>query len=474
MHEDGYSQSEIAKATKLSRPTVRKYIEKDDFNEPLPAEGRRPSKLDPYVRTVLDWLEEDKRVRPKQRHTAKRVYDRLKDETGFDGSYSLVQRFVKGRKAQKGGGGFLDLVWHPATVQVDFGQADFYVMGAQSCLHYLVVTFPYSNVALAQLFKGENAECVCEGLRRIFEHVGGVPRRAVFDNATGVGKRVCEGIRLTELFSRFQLHYGFEAAFCNANSGHEKGNVENAVGTLRRNLFVPVPDIHDIATYNKALLEECMGRAAAAHYRKGETCRALFEEDAHALAPLPQKPFSCVRYQAYKADKYGNVTVDGRHRYSTSPTFAMTPLTVAFGSDDVRIYGRDGSLVAEHARLYGPGPQESIDPSSSLRALARRPGAWHNSQVRDSLPDCLRDYIDAQGKDVVKECLATLAEVSADTDYPTAVKACRDIYEQTGGMARSNVAVHAARLKDGGVPEYGDCTDLAVYDQVYGPSGAVA
>jgi transposase len=472
MHNDGYSVSEIANATKLSRPTVRKYIEVDDFNQPTPAERKRPSKLDPYIDTILGWLEDDKKARRKQRHTAKRIYDRLRTEMGFAGSYSTVQRFVKDLRAVNGSGGFLDLVWQPASIQVDFGQADFYIMGTLTCMHYLVVTFPYSNVALAQLFKGENAECVCEGLRRIFEYVGGVPDRAVFDNATGIGKRVCDEIRLTELFSRFQLHYGFTVTFCNVNSGHEKGSVENAVGTLRRNLFVPVPDIQNVAIYNKNLLGECMGRAVAVHYRKGEQCRALFEEDAWALAPLPQKPFACVRYQGYKTDGYGTVIVGGHHRYSTSPGMATSTVTVAFGADDVWVYDATGSLIAEHVRLYGEEPKESVDPSSSLRTLLRRPGAWKNSQVRASLPDALRNHIDAQDRDMVKECLATLAEVSASAGYDMAVKASWGVYQRTGQMRLSDVSLYAARLTGPGVADYEDDVDLNIYDQVFAATGA--
>jgi transposase len=473
MHNDGYSVSEIAKSLKLSRPTVRKYIGTDDFSQPMPTKTKRPSKLDPYIEVILGWLEEDKKARHKQRHTAKRIFDRLLSETDYDGSYSLVQRFIRGLKAARGDGGYLDLVWQPASMQVDFGQADFYVLGSLTCLHYLVVTFPYSNVALAQLFKGENAECVCEGLRRIFEYVGGVSQRAVFDNAAGIGKRVCDAVRLTELFARFQLHYGFEATFCNVNSGREKGSVENAVGTLRRNLFVPVPDIQNISIYNKNLLEECMGRALAVHYRKGEQCRALFEEDAYALSALPEKPFACVRYQGYKTDKHGNVVVGGRHRYSTSASMALTSVTVAFGADDVWVYDRNGSLVAEHTRLYGEAPAESIDPSSSLRTLMRRPGAWKNSQVRAALPDSLRNYIDAQDKDVIKECLATLVEVCAQSDYPTAVKASWGVYQRTGQMRLSDVSLYAARLTGSGITDYEDDVDLDVYDQVYAGISAV-
>ena len=96
-------------------------------------------------------------------------------------SYSTVRRYVKGWKdAHRGeGDGFLDQVGLPADMQVDFGQADFYVVGVRTRLHHLVCDFPFSNMGLAQVFPGETAECVCEGLMSVFRYIGGVPARIV-------------------------------------------------------------------------------------------------------------------------------------------------------------------------------------------------------------------------------------------------------------------------------------------------------
>ena len=104
-----------------------------------------------------------------------------------------------------GGDGFLDQVGLPADMQVDFGQADFYVVGVRTRLHHLVCDFPFSNVGLAQVFPGENAECVCEGLMAVFSYICGVPRRIVFDNATGVGRKMCGVIRTSKLFAAFWI-----------------------------------------------------------------------------------------------------------------------------------------------------------------------------------------------------------------------------------------------------------------------------
>jgi transposase len=204
--------------------------------------------------TTDSWLDDDCMNWRKQRHTAVRVYVRLIDERGYEGSYSTVQRYVKQRREEmarerdrRDAEGFLQLSWLPGEIQVDFGEADFRVRGVTTRGKYLTVTFPHSNVGLTQVFWGETAECVCQGLRNVFEFVGGVPRRAVFDNATEVGRRVGGEVRTSELFRLFAAHYGLDYTFTNPYSGNEKGNVENKVGCHRRNLFVPVPSFHDVA-----------------------------------------------------------------------------------------------------------------------------------------------------------------------------------------------------------------------------------
>jgi transposase len=101
-YETGQSQRQIARETGLSRSTVAKYIEKDDFSPQVPQRKSRPSKLDPYKPLIASWLEEDKSVWRKQRHSAQRIYDRLRAETDFDGSYSIVQAYCGFRRIRTG------------------------------------------------------------------------------------------------------------------------------------------------------------------------------------------------------------------------------------------------------------------------------------------------------------------------------------------------------------------------------------
>lgn len=205
------------------------------------------------------WLGEDQRRPRKQRHTAKRIFDRLVDEHGCTGTYSPAQRFVKKRTARDRttGEGFTELVWPAGTVQVDFGQAEALIARVRQVLHLLVVTFPFSSMRFVQAYRGETAECVCHGLRTVFDHIG-APRHLVFENATGIGRRVVTKVVESKLFAAFKLHCRAESRYCNPYSGHEKGNVENAVGFLRRNLMVPEPEAASLTGLNEVLLAGAM------------------------------------------------------------------------------------------------------------------------------------------------------------------------------------------------------------------------
>lgn len=295
----------IARAVGASEPTVRKRAGMKGLSpEPPRRRGPESEVLAPYEETVGSRLDDDCGNWRRRRHTATRVYVRLRDEEGYTGSRSTARRHARRRREEmarerdrRDAEGFLTLRWLPGEVQVDFGEADFRVRGVVTRGKYLTVTFPHPDVGLTQVFWGETAECVCQGLRNVLGFVGGVPRRAVFDNATEVGRRVGGEARTSELFRRFAAHYGLDHAFTNPCSGNEKGNVENKVGCHRRNLFVPVPSFHDARAFNRRLLEDCLDLSEGKrHYRLGTPESELFGEDREALSPLPPAAFSCARW----------------------------------------------------------------------------------------------------------------------------------------------------------------------------------
>lgn len=213
----GVSWREIARRLGVSRDTVRKYATMEDCS-PKPAAGKgRRSLIDAYSGTVDSWLSADRLMPRKQRHTARRVYARLVEEEGFEGSYSSVQRYVKRWREEhrSDGDGYLELDWSAGVMQVDFGEAVATIGGGDVKVHCLVATFPHSNMRYVAAMPGENAECVCEGLTRIFDHIGMVPRVLVLDNATGAGHRVAwNKVTVVRVFAMFCDHYRLETRFC--------------------------------------------------------------------------------------------------------------------------------------------------------------------------------------------------------------------------------------------------------------------
>lgn len=463
----GYNITEIAKITCNDPKTIRKYLKEEDFSPVPPTVDQKPSILDDFKAKVDKILEEDKHVWFKQRHTAQRIYERLVEEDGFTGSYNTVQRYVKKVRGIVNTTAKNELIWDAGTAQVDFGEADFNIKGHLYRMKYLVVSFPYSNNGFCQVFGGETSECVCQGLKNIFEYIGKVPHTLIFDNATGVGRRVGDTIHETLLFQQFRAHYKTVVKFCNPYAGYEKGNVENKVGYIRANTFVPVPVINNIDDYNKSLLDEHIKKACEIHYKKGVLISELFKDDLAAMGSLPTKPFEVCTYKWFNADGYGKVCLDGKHYYSTKPENARKKVLVGIYANTIRVLEENGAMLVEHERQYGDKRTDLCDYSTSISQLLSTPGSWHNSGIRQEAPNILRDYMDTLSKKELKSNIKILYDLSQTHDMSTAFKAMALSLEQ-GSINICDAAVLADRIEGYGIdtpPETGP--SLSVYDQAF-------
>lgn len=431
-YEQGKNLTEIAIIMNCDWRTVRKYVDKENFNSPPPTPASakiHESKLDPFKPLIDEWLRADKLAPRKQRHTAKRVFKRLKDEAAdFDCSYRLVALYVKQKKEDlklKKTEGYIPLNHNPGEAQADFGTANFYENGR---LHenakYLVLSFPYSNGGFLQLNYGENMECLLEGLIAIFEYLGGVPTEVWFDNTSTIVSKIIKGggRNLTERFQRFCEHYRIKPVFMNPESGWEKGNVENKVGYLRRNELVPVPRFPKLAEKNKDLLECCQTDMQREHYDKDHFISELFEEDKARLLPLPSVPFDAALYTTASTDKYGKFTLEGgKHRYSASPAFCESIVNPKITSSTVFVMDADMHEVVLHKRLYGE-EHERMDWLPYLTYIARKPRSLRNSGIYDMMPKTMQMYMDNCENKERGRVLKILAELTERTGFTSAVK----------------------------------------------------
>ena len=274
-----------------------------------------------------------------------------------------------------------------------------------------------------QLFKSTNQECLLEGLKAIFEHIGGVPTAIWFDNMSTVVKKIKEyGERdLTNGFLRFMMHYGFQSNFCNPNSGHEKGSVENKVGYHRRNMLVPVPEFKDLKEFNKELLLKCDQDMNRMHYKGYGMSKDLFQEDKQEFFRLPKVSFEVYLHEFVKADKYGKVKFDGRI-YSTTPNMARRQVVVKASVYDIEILDMDWNFIIKHRRLYGD-EKESMNWIPYLELTSKRPTALKYTGLYNELPQILRDYLNKSNYEGKKEALKLLTKMTVAAGFETAIEA---------------------------------------------------
>ncbi len=488
-YSKGKNINEIAKITGHNYRTIVKYLEKDDFNrdaEMKKEEKRgRPRKIDPVIPIINEWLIGDKTAPVKQRHTAKRIYERLKNEYPdlLDVKYRTISSYVKKRKAEiyKDDGGYIPLDHPGGEAQVDFGQAMFYEKGKIIKGHYLNMSFPCSNAGYTQVFRGENQECLLEGMKRIFKHIKHVPYKIWFDNLSAaviMGKK--RERSLVEQFERFSLHYGFEINFCNPNSGNEKGNIENKVGYVRRNMFVPIPKFDDINEYNKELLKLGDADNQRLHYKKNEIIAELFEEEKKLMFNLPPREFEVGRLKNMITNKYGKAEFE-TNIYSTSPAYSNKEVTLKITADKVIIMNKEYSVIVIHDRIYDKN-KESMKWYPYLELLAKRPNAIKYTGFFNELPGIWKSYIDNQNKEGKKKTIKALMKMIEGDDERELANATLAIEETIkNGVTdidsiiatyyriknKDKIAINEINIKDNVPRIIAYKTDIGVYDALY-------
>jgi transposase len=335
-------------------------------------EPRKKPVLGPFVALIHEILEADKQAPPKQRHTAKRILQRLR-EKGYEGGRTVVQEEVR-RWHKRQAEVFVPLVHRPGEAQADFGEAVVVYRGQERKVAMFVMSLPFSDALFCQIFPRECTETFQEGHRRAFEFFGGVPARITYDNSRIAVTKVIQkrGGAFTREFLRLESHYLFAHHFCLVRRPMEKGHTENLVGYGRRNYLVPVPRIDDFEQFNGSLVEACRQDLARQLRGKDGTKAELLEEDRRAMLPLPPRPFEARRVETGQANSLSLVRFDCND-YSVPTQYAHHDVTAVGGIETVRLVV-DDRLVAEHVRDWD---RENVhyNPVHYLALLERKPGA---------------------------------------------------------------------------------------------------
>jgi len=382
----GLSVRELARKYRVHRRTVREALS-CAWPAPRKKLPARRSRLDPFKPAIDAMLRADLDTPRKQRHTVKRIYDRLVAEHGLkDLSYDTVWEYVRWRRPriQADAGRGPEQVFIPqshrpgAEAEVDFGDVFIVLAGVLTKCWLFAFRLSYSGKAVHQVFASCGLEAFLEGHVHAFTVLGGVPFGKVrYDNlrsavarVLGLGRSRVE----TDRWTAFRSHFGLEAFYCQPGQqgAHEKGGVEGEIGRFRRNHLVPLPEVASLAELNQMIdawdAEDDTRRIGSRPRSIGE----YFTAEAPLLKPLPEEPFETRRPLTPRVDRYAQITVR-MNRYSVPVRLIGRRVRVLLGASDLVVY--DGRAeVARHERLPTRGGQR-VDLDHYLEALLRKPGA---------------------------------------------------------------------------------------------------
>jgi transposase len=396
---DGLSAREAARRFGIDRGTVAKMV---GHSVPLGYRQGRPRvrpKLDAHAAFIDEVLKFDLAAPKKQRHTILRIFERLRDERGFDGGYTTVRDYVRPRRLLLKEA-FVPLTHPPGHAQADFGEAWAVLGGVRRKVHVLVVDLPQSDAIFLKAYHAETAEALCDGHVAAFDFFGGVPLSILYDNTKlAVAKILGDGTRTrATLFAELQSHYLFRDRFGRPGRGNDKGNVEGMVGFGRRTFMVPIPEAADIDALNAMLLERCQARQDAILRGAEGTIGARLAADRAAFSALPATPFDACDRRSGKVSSQALV----RYRntdYSVPVAHAYRDVLVKGYVDAVAI-SVGVEEIARHPRSYDSA-DFVFDPLHYLALLEMKVGALDQAAPLQgwALPDAfatLRRLLEAR------------------------------------------------------------------------------
>lgn len=390
------SINEIARKTGNNWRTVKRYADGEVPLERLPSNKNGMMYQEGYGEIVDYWIEEDMKLKHKDRRTSKRIYEQLRDEHGFKGSYRTVCEYVQHRKPAiktEKSTRYERLEHPPGEAQVDFGQMTVVKDGAYKDLKVLLMSFPYSNAGFAYPLPAENSECFLEGLKQLFKQAGGVPTHLRIDNLSAAVISIGKGEKrtYTDSFLRFQSHYGFKVQACNPSSGHEKGNVEKKVGYTRSNLFVTAPEMVDFPQLALWLQTKMLDDMNRPHYEKSILIKDLYEEDRHQLKALPLSDLEIYTVAEAVVNKYGEVSID-KEKFLIPKGKIKQSLVIKKEWNRFSCITRNGEIVYQDFRPY-MHMTRAIPWLDILEDWIRKPRAVEYSRFFKYLPERVRVYL---------------------------------------------------------------------------------
>lgn len=370
---EGKSRREAARFFGLSRDTVARMCR---FSAP-PGYTRTKAplkpKLGPFLAVIEAILAADKQAPAKQRHTAMRIFERLRDEHGYTGGYTAVKDYVKIAKGLARET-FVPLTHPPGQAQVDFGEAIGVIGGVRQKLHVFFMDLPHSDAPFIKAYPAETTEAFLDGHVSAFAFFGGVPQSILYDNTKlAVARILGDGKRTrTQAFTGLVSHYLFRDRFGRPGKGNDKGKVEGLVKNGRRRFLTPVPSAASYEALNAKLEADCRADQTRCAGRHTETIGERLAADLAQFRALPAGIFEPCEKRSARVSSTSLV----RYRmndYSVPTVYGFREVIVKGFVDEVVIFiGSDE--IARHRRSYERGGFV-CDPLHYLALIEQKPGA---------------------------------------------------------------------------------------------------
>ena len=370
---EGLSHREAARRFGIDPRTVAKMMV---FSVPPGYRRSKPlarPKLDPFIGIIDRILEEDKSRPAKQRHTSKRIFERLRDEHGFGGGLTIVKDYVHERRLRQREV-FVPLRHDPWHAQVDFGEALAEIGGVEQKIHFFAFDLPHSDASFVQAYPAETTEAFCAGHTAAFGFFGKVPNSILYDNTKiAVARILGDGTRQwTRVFSELQSHYLFADRFGRPGKGNDKGKVEGLVGWIRRNYLVPMPRVASFAALNAKLIDDCRRRLGDRLRGHTEIIGERLLRDLAVCRSLPAIPYDACEKRTGRVSSLSLVRYRGND-YSVPTAYGHREVLVR-GYVDAVMISCGADVIARHARSY-EREDFVFDPLHYLALLEQKTGA---------------------------------------------------------------------------------------------------